>query len=369
MFNIINRIFSALMESTIFLTKIFDYVIRFLYSLCGSYTISLVLFALLVQVLMLPLDYRSTLLGKRLRLISDKLEKARVDGHSDSAAIYKNRRLVLDQEGIRSESTGFVTFLRMYLMIGIVRVIYTPISSILMISDDVRSKAAEITMKLFEGTSKAGIYPADMTILDKVASDPSAFAALPENFLAKATSMNEGFTLFGVNLVSLPTDVSDFSGWKLLVGCMPLIYAVLMFVSSLCYAKKYKRKLRLSQYLMPIYLLFFSVQLPLGISFYWICRFVISLTVSGLIDWYLNEDRVKRIHEQKKKTFVPKERHFNSFMDGVRYDIHKMTKAALGGKIDSEEAAKKAAEEAKKAAAVGESSMTSADQVSLKKDS
>lgn len=337
MFRFMNFIFGALFDSLRLFTWVFDYVIRFLYNICGSYTMSLFLFALLSRLLMLPFDYKIILNQRRMTLIADKLEAARKAGKGDSAAIQKNRMAVFDEEGINPSSTGWIKFLRVYLMMGIIRVIYTPITSILKVADSVREEASGITSHLLEGTSRATSYPADMTILGKVMSDPDAFSGVSGGFLEKAEHLNDGFTLLGVNLATVPTGLSDLSGWMFFAACLPFIYCVLMFLNRVYYRKKYNAKFTLNDFCIPLYMLFLSVNLPLATSFYWTCGLLISFVFTFVMDLILNPDRVKALHEKKKASFVPPKRRHNAFIDGIRYDVHKMYTASMGGKIAGED--------------------------------
>ena len=140
-------------------------------------------------------------------------------------------------------------FLQMFMLFGVIDVIYKPITHILRISRSVREAAVEVASKLIvEGGGKELSFKnlrCELYTMEQLSKTPAKFANLGEDFLDKVSAFNEKFTIFGANLGQTPNLHPEEWTKEALVLCLiPFAAGVAQLISSI-YSQLHQKKVNL----------------------------------------------------------------------------------------------------------------------------
>lgn len=280
----------------------FGFVMRLIYRVCGSYTLSILLFVLFVKLLLFPITKRVYIESRRLQLIQPKLRELNETYQNDQMQLMQKRAELFAEERVSNGFSMLLSFLQVFVMFGVVDVIYKPITHILHISRPVRASAVEIVSGLLtEGTISIRNLTCELMTMDKVQVFPDAFAALPENFLVLVQHLNQNFTLFGMPLSVIPTKIQDFSAsGSLPVWLLPFVLCLFSLVTGIISAKRDGRRVDIMVILGSLLTFCMALLLPAGISFYWLCSSVASFLITRGLQVYYTQDRLRQVHEKLK---------------------------------------------------------------------
>ncbi len=179
------------------ITVPFGWLLNFLYQLTDSYGLSLILFAILVQAVMLPITAKSkksmmkmTRLQPRLNAIKEKYAN---DQQKQQEAIQQLQK----EEGATMGCGGCLwSFVPLLILIPLYTIIREPLTNMLGASAEV---AAEIANVLGSNT-KDGYW--QISAAQAIFDDPSRFAAIPG--ITEQTLAGINFEFLGIQMGALP---------------------------------------------------------------------------------------------------------------------------------------------------------------------
>lgn len=258
-----------------FLLKPLGWILQQLSLLCGgNFAVAVFLFTLLVNVLMIPLtikSQKSTVGQMRIRPKMEALKKK----YGDDQQRYSQELQKLYQEENISMSGGCLPMLiRFPIMIGIYRVVLSPLKYIVGVS------AAEITkmQDVLNVTSK-NAYQIELDIINKLENGAGGFDAIAE----KVRNIN--FDFLGIDLTSTPKfniDIVNKFELNWLIPVLAFAAAMLTSIISLKIQKKTNPdapNMSGMMLTMPIVSLIIGFTVTAAAGFYWAC----SSLISGLI--------------------------------------------------------------------------------------
>ena len=179
------------------ITVPFGWLLNFLYQFTGSYGLSLILFAILVQVVMLPITAKSkksmmkmTRLQPRINAIQQKYAN---DKQKQQEAIQQLQK----EEGATMGCGGCLwSFVPLLILIPLYTIIREPLTNMLGASDEV---VAEIA-KILEANTRDGYW--QISAAQAIFDDPSRFAAIPG--ITEKTLAGIDFNFLGIAMGNIP---------------------------------------------------------------------------------------------------------------------------------------------------------------------
>ena len=179
------------------ITVPFGWLLNFLYQFTGSYGLSLILFAILVQVVMLPITAKSkksmmtmTRLQPRINAIQQKYAN---DQQKQQEAIQQLQK----EEGATMGCGGCLwSFVPLLILIPLYTIIREPLTNMLGASGEV---VAEIA-KVMGANTNDGYW--QISAAQAIFDDPSRFAAIPG--ITEKTLAGIDFEFLGIQMGALP---------------------------------------------------------------------------------------------------------------------------------------------------------------------
>ncbi len=262
-------------------------------------------------------------------LLQPKLDKLKKSYESNPQRLQEEQQKLYQQEGYNPMSSCMPSFLQLFLLFGVLDVIYKPITHILRISRSVTAAAVEVASGLIGGKNPLTMknLRCELHVMDELGKNPDAFSDIGENFLERVSQFSDKFTIFGANLGKTPVfHPETWTKEAVILFIIPFAAGIAQLVSSV-YSQIHQKKVNPTvqgggcmwgmTLLMPIWSIWLAFTFPAGIGFYWIWSAIINFILTFALNQYFTLDRIKAINEKEKikaKEYAEKHPGKKSFM-------------------------------------------------------
>lgn len=307
----------------------FGYLMSWIYQLVPNYAIAIIIFTLVTKLLFLPMNYKTQKDSARMRLLQPKLEKIKKSFANNPTRQQEETMKLYQQEGINQMASCLPMFIQMFLLFGVIDVVYKPITHILHITKSVRTaaieKASELAVQF--GTINGGKSIAsgnlrnELYTIEALSKYPEEFKNFSENFAQQVSEFSSKFSVFGANLGKTPSlspEIWDKEAVILaLIPFLAGIAQLLVSIYSMIYQKKTNPTMQsgggcmwVMMLGMPLWSIFLAFSLPAGVGYYWIWSSLFSFLITFGLNMYFTNDRVIAINEkEKEKARIYAEKH------------------------------------------------------------
>lgn len=300
-----------------------------IYQVIPNYAIAIIIFTLVTKLLFLPMNYKTQKDSARMRLLQPKLQKIQKSFANNPTRQQEETMKLYQQEGINQMASCLPMFIQMFLLFGVIDVVYKPITHILHITKSVRTaaieKASELAVQF--GSINGGKAIAsgnlrnELYTIEALSKYPEEFSNFSENFAQKVSEFSSKFSVFGANLGKTPTfspEVWDKEAVILvLIPFLAGIAQLLVSIYSMIHQKKTNPTAQagggcmwIMMLGMPIWSIVIAFSLPAGVGYYWIWSSLFSFLITFALNMYFTNERVVKINEkEKEKARIYAEKH------------------------------------------------------------
>lgn len=288
-----------------FLIGILGYVMKFCYFLLKDYGLSIILFTLITKFVLFPLSIMTQKNSIRMVQLQPKLDELKIK-YIDDKDKYTDEQIALYRKYKYNPFLDSVPLLlQIPIVLGLVGVIYRPLSFVLDIGEDVINSLNGWLVNTAGITDAGNMF--QLSILEQLRHGTVPLPDIPADALQKILSFDTHF--LGIDLGSTPS----FTGDPLLL-LIPLLAGLSAWL--LCFAQNKLNVLQLAQgnlnkILTTVFMVGFSTYfafiVPCGVGLYWIFGnlFAIPLmVVTNLVlppKKYVDYDKLLRTKEEKKR--------------------------------------------------------------------
>lgn len=260
-------------------------LMRALYRLIGDYGVTILFFTLCTKIILFPVSLlvqKNAIKMVRMRPKLDALKFKYVDDKDrfldEQIALYK-------EEKYRPLAGLIPLFIQIPLILGLINVIYRPLTHILKLSADTVSALTQAT----ETLSGPIAFAPELTVLRAVQSGryDAVFDALPGGAAGAATAIRGlNLTFLGLDLAAVPklSEPSALLIIPLLAGLSAWVLCCFQNRVNVLQAEQGK----LSQWGMSVFLvafsLYFSFIAPAGVGLYWIAGNLLAIPFLYLVN-------------------------------------------------------------------------------------
>ncbi len=292
------------------------WVMHFIYQFVQNYGISLLLFTILMRVLMIPLSLnqqKGLVANARMR---PKMEEIQKKYANNREMMNKEMMELYQKENYSPLSSCLPLFIQLPIMFGLIDVVYYPLKHVLRLPEDIIASATTIAQTVL-GEDGMNRYSAEMSILSAVEQNPSAFSSLGSDVVASI--QNFDFTFLGLNLGDVPSILPgdmDF-GLYLVLLLVPLLSGASSFMLSMISMRSTKAingnspangSMNMMMYTMPLFSMFFTFQVPIGVGMYWVMSNLIMSGQSLVLNKIMNPAKIVAEAQAKAREEAEKER-------------------------------------------------------------
>lgn len=292
------------------------WIMWLLYQITHNYAWSIVFFTLITKILLFPLSVKQQKSTAAMTAFQPKLEKLKKQYANNQQKLLEEQMKLYAEEGINPMSSCLPLLIQFPLLYGIFDVVYRPIYHILRAGKPAITAATNIAREIF--TKDGGKVPTyfeyrpEIYIIKEVQKDPSAFAAMNEqypDFVEKVSEFSN--KLFGIvdlgDMPSLHPEVWNAAAIILLI--IPIMSGVIQLCMTI-YSQVRNKKMNpdapnmagmnMMLYVMPLFSVWIAFRYPAGIGFYWTMSSLFSFVQSILLYKIYTPEYVASLVEKDK---------------------------------------------------------------------
>lgn len=292
------------------------WIMWLLYQITHNYAWSIVFFTLITKILLFPLSVKQQKSTAAMTAFQPKLEKLKKQYANNQQKLQEEQMKLYAEEGINPMSSCLPLLIQFPLLYGIFDVVYRPIYHILRAGKPAITAATNIAREIF--TKDGGKVPTyfeyrpEIYIIKEVQKDPSAFAAMNEqypDFVEKVSEFSN--KLFGIvdlgDMPSLHPEVWNAAAIILLM--IPIMSGVIQLGMTI-YSQIRNKKMNpdapnmagmnMMLYVMPLFSVWIAFRYPAGIGFYWTMSSLFSFVQSILLYKIYTPEYVASLVEKDK---------------------------------------------------------------------
>lgn len=264
------------------------YIMKFAYKITNNYLLSIMLFALVIEIIMIPIQIKQqknsikqAKLQPKVRAITKKY-----DGRTDRASMQKKQEETMalyQQEGFSQLSGCLPLLIQLPVIWCLYQVIITPLQYIVGFGTEelqnIVNKLSSLGVKI---SSVGGVQQMQMDVI-KALNVPSVRSGLAAEGIDLSDKLIPNFRLGGLDM-SVTPNLGKVS-WYWIVPLIVLIasYLSMVIIKKFTYQPPEQQQaqngcsMKVMNIAMPLLSAYISFQVPVSIGCYWIFRNILSV--------------------------------------------------------------------------------------------
>lgn len=297
------------------------WIMRVCYLLVHNYFVALILFAIVMQLLLLPFSIKQQRSSVKQAKLGPKIAALRKKyaGRNDAATQQKMQEETMElykRENFSPASGCLPLLIQMPILLSLYNVVMNPLRYITGLSvTQISELQTYMTDSLgYTLTNGNGVY---IDMLNRIRENVSAFTHIVPDL---DTMTLPTVSLFGIDLAAVPTFNFNPFDWLILVPVFSLVFAyasqkitrLFTYQSPETLEAQKSASMRIMNLSMPLLSMYIAFQVPAAIGLYWIFRNIIStvqqILLSRLIPVPQFTEEDYRQAEKEMKVKAPKEK-------------------------------------------------------------
>ena len=276
-----------------FIAVPFGYVMRFIYEGVGSYGLSIILFTLLTQIILLPFNWKQKKGMMDVQRIQPKMLELQKKYANNREKYAQEVQKLYDEEGVSPLSGCLPMLLTFLVLFGFLGVVYYPVHYIFGV-DNASIKAACEAIGLVT-TNTSTMQTALIQAIHNGASIDASI--IPAATVAEIANFNT--TFFGL-------DICDIAGFALTpLAIFPAIATVTMFLSYFITQKlsgmeaQMQGSMKIMMLVCNLMFVTFCFNAPIGFSFYYSVSNIWQIGQSFVTYKIYSPEKFKKQYEEE----------------------------------------------------------------------
>jgi len=283
------------------ITAPFAWIMRVLYSLTGSYGITLILFTLVVKLVMLPFQLKSKKSMVRMGRLTDKQKELEKKYGNNKQKYNEELTKLYEEAGVNPMGGCLWSMLPLFILIPLYNIIRMPITHLMRLSEDVYKEIKALAVSLGHVVGEGAAASYEQIGISKFVSDNW------HSFEGKFDGlMNLDFNFIGLDLTGMPTDAFKnfaFDWVHISMILIPILSGVLSWllskVTSSSNGQQAQNSMKGMMLMMPLMSVYIGFILPASLGIYWIANSVFSIIQEATLGKYF--DKKIRAEEDERE--------------------------------------------------------------------
>ncbi len=328
-----------------FLGTPLGYAISFIYKIIPNYALSIIIFTILLRFILIPMAIKQQKSMAKTSALSPYISEINKKYAKNVAKKNEELQKIYSKYNVNPASGCLPVILPFLVLIGMVDVIYRPLTHILHLDASVIDSAIEILKNTAKDIQIKGNGAIQLNLISDVLNNSDKYQSLGPDALEAIKSINLNF--LGFNLGEKAT----FNSATIIFPILALVFSFLsIFVSfktnSMPKTDNGNPAFKVMMFIMPVISIYISLTVPIGVTLYWIVGYVAQIIQTLILYKICNMDELKEkaiaeIEEIRKKN-KPKKIDKTKTEEGLKEELNvndneRLAKArkALYDKYDS----------------------------------
>lgn len=269
------------------------YVMEWIYKLIPNYGWDIIVFTILIRLLSIPLQVSQQKNMAKMSafqpMITDIQKK-----YKDKPEKQQEELTKLQQDfGYNPTSGCGPMIVNLFIMFGVIEVVYRPLQRIFHIGTDALTAAGEALTAL--GISFTNVTRDTHIIEQVLAGESSVISAFTAEQVETITEFGHHMDFFGIDLTRVPQYNLHADNLPLLI--FPILAIVTMFISTHISMKasgqQMQGSMKLTMYMMPLMYVFFCFTVPCAFSLYYVISNIIMTVQTQILRKIYDPEKMK----------------------------------------------------------------------------
>jgi len=253
------------------------------YWLIPNYGVALILFTIITRVLLFPISLKQQKEQAKMAFFRPKLEAIQKKYANNKEKYNEELQKLYTEEHYNPLSGCLPSLIQFPLLFGLIDVIYRPMTHLLRFGTATIDQLKTIATGL--GVNLSYTYTEQITILNSVHSNPSAYASVGSNVVNEIMNLNMNF--LGMDFTQTPQFALTVNGVFNVLLLIPILSGVSSLFMSLVTMKstaaasgdnaQANAMNRSMMFVMPIFSTYIAFIVPSGVGFYWLISNLIMI--------------------------------------------------------------------------------------------
>lgn len=289
---------------SIILVRPFAWILGWIYSWCGNFGLSLILFCVLTRLIMLPFNIRSKRSMLRMQVLQPKMKEIEKKYPNDKNKQSVEMMALYKKEGVSPMSGCLTSLITLPLMFALYWPISQPLKYLMHLTAAQIKQVAETLVSIGAkvGNTAVAATSSQMTLVQAIADNFDAVKGISDNIFRM------DLTFLGMNLGATP----NFRVFDALFF-LPIISAgtsfLMMYVTRKLQEKatgtkagqdQTQQQTQMMTWMMPLISLWIGFTLPAGLAVYWIAGNVVGIAQEFLMNKIVKVTPNEPLEEAKK---------------------------------------------------------------------
>lgn len=254
------------------ITLPFAALLRWMYSLTGSYGIAIIMFSLILKLVLLPFQMKSKRSMIRMGRLSGKQAELQKQYANNQQKYQEELAKLYQESGVNPMSGCLWSFLPLFLLLPLYQIVYRPITHFMGLSDEAMEIVRNAALTLGFDPSAGNAAYEQISLTEFVSSHWDSMKDTVDGLI------NVNFKFLGVDLSAIPTSIfGNFSFRWDIIGLLliPILAAGIQFLFTFVMnktngqAQAQNASMKMMNLLMPLLSLWWCFTMPAAMGVYW----------------------------------------------------------------------------------------------------
>ncbi|MGE4548232.1 MAG: YidC/Oxa1 family membrane protein insertase [Intestinibacillus sp.] len=286
----------------VLIVRPFGIILMMIYSLVQSYGLAVILFALLAQILLLPLGYKSKQGMRKMSAVQGQMQELQKRYANNKVKLNEEMQKLYEKEHINPMSGCLPTAIQFPILMGLYYAVQKPLTFMMGLGEaDVGMLATKVGVEMTQQNAA--------TVQLTIAQALNKFVDAGGHFVSDITNLSSDIAtyLVPINFNFMGLDLSLTPQFKHpgIIWIIPILSGLTAFLSSYIMQKMQgnavQGQMKTMMYLMPLMSVYFGFIFPASIGIYWVARNVLMMVQEMILTKVLNKRHPIETPEQAKE--------------------------------------------------------------------
>ena len=288
------------------ITLPFAALLRWMYTLTGSYGVAIIMFSLILKLVLLPFQMKSKRSMVHMGRLSGKQAELQKQYANNQQKYQEELAKLYQEEGINPMSGCLWSLLPMFLLLPLYQIVYRPITHFMGLSEEAMETVRVAAEALGYDAASGNLAYAQVSLAKFVSSNWDSLKDAADGL------MNINFNFLGVDLSAIPNSV--FSGFRfewayIALLMVPILAAGIQFLFTVVVSKSngqdqaQQGSMKMMNLMMPLLSLWWCFTMPAAMGVYWFFNSFFAM----IQEWLMGKFYTKKLDAEEDEREAKRE--------------------------------------------------------------
>ncbi len=280
----------------------FAALLRWMYSITGSYGVAIILFSLVITLVMFPFQMKSKRSMVRMGRLSGKQAELQKQYAKNQQKYQEELTKLYQEEGINPMGGCLWSLLPMFILVPLYSIIRQPITYFMGLGTDVCSTLRETAASLGYAADSVSAAYEEINLANFISRNWSSFEGTPG-------LIQMDYNFLGVDLSAMPQQaLKGFTPAMIGLVLIPILAAGMQYIQTIVISKsngqsqEQQASMKMMNLMMPLMTIWICFIMPAALGVYWIANSVWGMIRESVLGkFYTNKLNAEEDEREAKR--------------------------------------------------------------------